>query len=212
MMPELEVKDLTGERVDTISLSDEVFAAPINGPLMHQAVSRILGAQRLGTHKAKGRSEVAGSGAKPWRQKGTGRARQGTRTSPLWKGGGVAFPPVPRSYAVSMPKKMRRKAARSAISSRIADGGILVLSTLQPAEPRTKVFVQSLEALNLSGRILLIDEPISQTTRLAARNIPGVSFSPASTLNIVDMLRHDVLVFSVDGIRHIERLLSDGTA
>lgn len=211
-MPELAVKDLSGERVDTIMLSDEVFGAPINGPLMHQAVSRILAAQRLGTHKAKGRSEVRGGGAKPWRQKGTGRARQGSRTSPLWKGGGVAFPPVPRSYQVSMPKKMRRKAARCALSSRVADEGIVVVSTLEPAEPRTRVFVGALEALKVSGNILLVDEPISQNTRLAARNIPGVGFSPASTLNIVDVLRHDVLVFSVDGIRHIERLLSDGTA
>ena len=211
-MPELAVKNLMGEEVDTITLSDQVFGVTVNVPLMHQAVARILAAQRAGTHKAKSRSEVRGGGAKPWRQKGTGRSRQGSRTSPLWKGGGVAFPPIPRSYEVRMPKKMRSQAARCALSSRVADQGIVVVSSLQPAEPRTRVFVKALADIEASGRVLLVDEPISEETRRAARNIPGVDFRPASTLNIVDVLGHDVLVFSVDGIRHLERLLSDGAA
>lgn len=209
-MPQLPVKNLAGEEVDTIAVSDEVFAAPINGPLMHQAVSRIQADQRQGTHKAKTRGEVSGSGNKPWRQKGTGRARQGTRTSPLWTGGGVAFPPQPRDYDVRMPKKMRRQATRSALSSRIQDDGMIVVSTLQPSEPKTKVMVSALEGLNVRGKVLLVDEPIAQETRRAARNIPGIDFKPASTLNIVDVLDHDVIVFSVDGIRHVERLLTDG--
>lgn len=208
-MPELVVKNLAGEQVDTISVSDAVFAAPVSGPLMHQAVSRILSAQRLGTHKAKTRGEVVGSGAKPWRQKGTGRARQGSRKSPLWKGGGVAFPPVPRSYEVSMPKKMRRQATRAALSSRLSDESIVVVSSLQPEEPKTRVMVSALDGLDASGRVLLVDERITEGTRRAARNIPKVKLKPASTLNIVDVLDHDVLVFSVDGIRQVERLLTD---
>jgi large subunit ribosomal protein L4 len=209
-MPQLTVRDLSGAEVETITLSDEVFAAPVNGPLMHQAVARILADRRLGTHKAKSRGEVRGGGVKPWRQKGTGRARQGSRTSPIWKGGGVAFPPTPRSYRVSMPKKMRRQATRSALSSRIADNGLTVVSSLQPGEPRTRVMVAALNNLDVSGKVLLVDEKIAEETSRAARNIPGVRFKPASTLNIVDVLDNDVLVFSVDGIRQLERILSDG--
>ena len=208
-MPDVPVKNLRGEDVDTISLSDDVFAVPVNTPLMHQAVLRIQAGRRQGTHKAKTRGEVSGGGAKPWRQKGTGRARQGSRTSPLWRGGGIAFPPVPRSYAVGMPKKMRRAATRSALSSRLTDQGILVVSSLQPDEPRTKQMVTALANLGASGKVLLVDERIGDDTARASRNIPDVDMKPAQTLNIVDVLNHNVLVFSVDGIRAIERLLSN---
>ena len=208
-MPDIAVKNLAGEEGETLTLSEEVFGAPINVPLMHQAVQRILADQRLGTHKAKTRSEVSVSGQKPWRQKGTGRARQGMRSSPLWKGGGVAFPPQPRSYAVRMPKKMRRQATRSALSSRVQDGAIQVVSSLVPAEPKTKAMVTGLNNLNASGKVLLVDTRIAEETNRAARNIPGLNLKPASTLNIVDVLNNDVLVFSVDGIRQLERLLSD---
>ncbi|GAC1323373.1 MAG: 50S ribosomal protein L4 [Chloroflexota bacterium] len=209
-MPELAVKNLRGEEVETISLSDDVFAVPVNGPLMHQAVMRVQAAQRAGTHKAKTRGEVNGSGLKPWRQKGTGRARQGSRKSPVWKGGGVAFPPLPRSYEVSMPKKMRRAAARSALSARIADNSVVVVSSLLPDEPRTKAMVAALTNLQATGKVLLVDERVSNETARAARNIPDLDMKPASTLNIVDVLDHNVLVFSVDGIRTVERLLSHG--
>lgn len=211
-MPELAVKNLAGEQVDTITVSDEVFAVPLNGPLMHQAVLRIQAANRLGTQKAKTRGEVRGGGAKPWRQKGTGRARQGSRTSPVWKGGGVAFAPRPRDYDQKMPKKMRRQATRSALSSRIVDAGVMVVSSLQPDEPKTKAMITALSNIEASGKILLIDQAISETTARAARNIPGIAMKPAATLNIVDVLNHDVLVFSVDGIRQIERLLAHGNA
>src|SRR5947209_13752028 len=209
-MPELAVKNLAGEQVDTIALDDAVFGAKINIPLMHQAVVRIQAGRRLGTQKAKTRSEVRGGGAKPWRQKGTGRARQGSRTSPLWRGGGVAHPPTPRSYAVKMPKKMRRQATRSALTSRIADEAVVVVVTLQPEEPKTNRMIKALASLNASGRVLLVDGKISDETSRAARNIPGVAMKAASTLNIVDVLDHDVLVFSVDAIRQVERLLSNG--
>jgi large subunit ribosomal protein L4 len=209
-MPDLAVKNLAGEQVDTISLSDAVFGARVNGPLMHQAVVRILADKRLGTHKAKTRGEVSGGGSKPWRQKGTGRARQGSRTSPLWKGGGVAFPPTPRSYEVKMPKKMRRQATRSALSSRVADNAIVIVDSLQPVEPRTKEMVAALQNLDVSGKVMLIDERISDETGRAARNIPRVDMKPSSTINIVDVLNHDFLVFSVGAVRQLERLLSDG--
>jgi large subunit ribosomal protein L4 len=211
-MPQLPVKNLAGEQVDTIDLSDSVFAVPPNTGLMHQAVARILADQRAGTHKAKTRGEVRGGGAKPWRQKGTGRARQGSRTSPLWKGGGVSFPPTPRSYEVRMPKKMRRQATRSALSSRLTDSGVVVVSSLEPAEPRTRVMTAALKALDISGTVLLVDQQISEATNRAARNIEGVELKPASTINIVDVLQHDVLLFTVDGIRQLERLLSHGDA
>lgn len=208
-MAEVVVRDLSGQQVDTLALSDEVFAAPVNGPLMHQAVTRILADQRLGTHRAKTRGEVSGGGAKPWRQKGTGRARAGSRTSPLWRGGGIVFPPTPRSYAVAMPKKMRRAATRSALSSRIGDQAIIVVSSFDLPEARTRAMVQVLGNLEAAGKVLLVDERINDATARAGRNIPGVEMKPASTLNIVDVLNHDVLIFSVSGIRQLEGLLSD---
>jgi large subunit ribosomal protein L4 len=211
-MPEIAVRDLTGATVDTITLSDTVFAAPINGPLMHQAAVRLLADRRSGTQKAKTRGEVRGGGAKPWRQKGTGRARQGSRTSPIWRGGGVAFAARPRSYEVRMPKKMRRQATRAALSSRITDTNVLVVSTLEPDEPKTKSMLAALTNLEATGKILLVDEQIAQTTHRAARNLPDVRMKPASTLNILDVLDHDYLIFSVDGIRSIERLLTDANA
>jgi large subunit ribosomal protein L4 len=209
-MPDIVVRDLSGTEVETISLSEAVFGVRINGPLMHQAALRILADRRLGTQKAKTRSEVRGGGEKPWRQKGTGRARQGSRNSPLWRGGGVAFAPTPRSYAVKMPKKMRRQATRSALSSRVADGGLVVVSSLEPTQPRTKEMITAFSNLNVTGKVLLVDRLIAETTNLAARNIPGVDVKPASTVNIVDVLNHDVLVFSLNGVRELERLLTDG--
>jgi large subunit ribosomal protein L4 len=211
-MPQLVVRNMSGEEVETITVSDEVFGAPPNVPLMHQAVVRLQGDRRLGTQKAKTRGEVSGGGAKPWRQKGTGRARQGTRSSPLWKGGGVAFAPHPRSYDTRMPKKMRRQATRSALSSRVEDRGLVVLSSLQPEEAKTKVMLRALESVEAFGSVVLVGKGITEETSRAARNIPGVDVKPASTLNIVDVLGHDFLVFSVEGLREIERLLSDGNA
>ena len=211
-MPELVVKDLTGAQVDTITVSEAIFGAPINGPLMHQAAVRLMADRRSGTQRAKNRGEVRGGGAKPWRQKGTGRARQGSRTSPVWRGGGVAFAARPRSYEVRMPKKMRRAATRSALSSRVSDMRVLVVSDLQPDEPKTKSMVAALANLEASGKILLVDATIAESTNRSARNLPGLHMKPASTLNILDVLDHDYLIFSVDGIRQIERLLTDANA
>lgn len=211
-MSELVVKDLTGSEVDTITVSDAIFGAPINGPLMHQAAMRLLADRRAGTQKAKTRGEVRGGGTKPWRQKGTGRARQGSRTSPVWRGGGVAFAARPRSYEVRMPKKMRRAATRSALSSRVTDERVLVVSTLELDEPKTKSMVAALNNLEASGKVLLIDEQVSDSTNRAGRNLPGLNMKPASTLNILDVLDHDYLIFSVNGIRQIERLLTDANA
>lgn len=208
-MPDIVVKDLAGGEVETLTLSDEVFAAPLNVPLMHQAVMRIQNSARAGTHKAKTRGEVRGSTVKIYRQKGTGRARHGSRKSPIFKGGGTSFPPQPRSYAVRMPKKMRRAATRSALTSRLADNGILVVDSLVPSAPRTRVMAGSLKTLNATGNVLIIDQTIDDNTQRAGRNLPGVKFTGAATLNIVDVLSHDVLLFSVAGIREVERLLID---
>jgi large subunit ribosomal protein L4 len=179
---------------------------------MHQAVVRLQADRRLGTQKAKTRGEVSGGGEKPWRQKGTGRARQGSRTSPLWRGGGVIFAPRPRKYDVRMPKKMRRAATRSALTSRLSDNGIVVLSSLVPDEPRARFMARALETLKATGSVLLVDQKISEDTARAVRNLPRVGTKPSSTINIVDILDHDFLVMSVDGIREVERLLSDAHA
>jgi large subunit ribosomal protein L4 len=211
-MPNIAVKDLTGQDIESITLSDEVFGAPVNGPLMHQAATRLMSDRRAGTQQAKTRGEVSGSTAKPWRQKGTGRARAGMRKSPLWRGGGIVFAPHPRSYETKMPKKMRRQATRSALSSRLVDQGLVVVSSLVPPERKTKAMVAALGSLNASGKVLLVDHQISEDTQLSARNIPELELKPASTVNIVDVLNHDTLVFTVEGIRELERLLSDGNA
>jgi large subunit ribosomal protein L4 len=211
-MPDIAVRDLTGQEVETITLSDEVFGAPVNGPLIHQAATRLMSDRRAGTQQAKTRGEVSGSTAKPWRQKGTGRARAGMRKSPLWRGGGIVFAPHPRSYETKMPKKMRRQATRSALSSRVVDESLVVVSSLVPPEQKTKSMVSALSSLKASGKILLIDQQIAQATERSARNIPELDLKPASTVNIVDVLNHDVLVFTVEGIRELERLLSDGNA
>jgi large subunit ribosomal protein L4 len=203
------VRNLQAEEVESLTLSDDIFAAPVSPALMHQAVVRILAAQRQGTRKAKSRGEVRGGGEKPWRQKGTGRARQGSRTSPIWTGGGVAFPPLVRGHDVRMPKKMRRQAIRSALSSRVADGGLMILNSLVPQEPRTRIMTESFEALHVDGKVLLVDEPIQEATRLSTRNLPFVALKPASTLNIVDVLQPDWILFSVDALKHLESRLTN---
>ncbi|MGH2447632.1 MAG: 50S ribosomal protein L4 [Chloroflexota bacterium] len=211
-MTEIAVRNLSGEQVDTITVSDAVFAQPLNEALMHQAVTRILANRRAGTHSAKTRSEVSGTGAKAYRQKGTGRARHGAKTAPVFRGGGVAFPPIPRSYQLDMPKKMRRAAMRSALSARVSGERFVAVSSLVPEEARTQVMASALKNLNATGKVLLVDERIAVETQRAARNIEGVTLKPAASLNIVDVLNYDMLVMGVAGLRQLEGMLAHANA
>lgn len=202
------IKNMAGETVGEIELNDEIFAAPVNTSLMHQALVRQLANARLGTHKVKNRSAVAGGGRKPWRQKGTGRARQGSTRSPNWVGGGTVFGPTPRSYAQRMPKKMRRAALRSALSVKVGAEQVVVLDELAMEAPKTKAMIAALTALDLGERsVLLVMAEKDMAVQRSANNLPKVKTLLSSYLNIRDLLGYDVVVLSKQSVEQIEAWL-----
>lgn len=206
-MPTVAVYNTTGEQVSEIQLNDKLFGAAVRPDLMHQVVLQYLAARRAGTHKVKNRSEVAGGGRKPWRQKGTGRARQGSTRSPQWKGGGVVFGPTPRSHAFSVPKKVRRLALYSALSSKVAEGKIVVLEGLDIERPKTKEMVAVLNGLNLS-KALIVDSEKKHPVYMSARNIQGIKYMEASGINVYELLRHDHLVLTKDAVAKVEEVFA----
>ena len=186
-----------GSDAGTIELPDELFAAPVNSAVIHQAVTAQLAARRLGTHKTKRRGEVSGTGRKPWRQKGTGRARAGSRRSPQFAGGGVAFGPQPRSYAQRLPKQMKRLALRGALTGKFGDGAVKVVEDLALDEVKTKALLEHLGALGVaSGHVLVVAPSRDESLELSARNVPGIDIILADSLNVVDVLRADTLLFT----------------
>ncbi|WAH42267.1 50S ribosomal protein L4 [Alicyclobacillus fastidiosus] len=206
-MPTVAVYNTAGEQVSEIQLNDKLFGAPIRSDLMHQVVLQYLAARRAGTHKVKNRSEVAGGGRKPWRQKGTGRARQGSTRSPQWKGGGVVFGPTPRSYAFSVPKKVRRLALYSALSSKVADGKVIVLDGLNIEQPKTKEMAAILNNLKLK-KALILDSEKKQPAYLSTRNIEGVKYMDANGVNVYELLRHEHLVLTKDAVAKVEEVFA----
>ncbi len=209
----LPVKDMAGNQIGELEVSDLVFGAPINRPLMHQALIRQLSNARLGTHKTKTRGEVSGGGRKPWRQKGTGRARQGSIRAPHWVGGGTVFGPRPRKYIKDMPKKMHRAALRSALSVKAGAGQIVVLDQLTMEQPKTKAMVALLEALGLDGqRVLLVLPQKDEVVQLSARNLPQVKSLLSGYLNIRDLLGYDVLLMTREAVAHVEEWLGADVA
>ena len=207
----VQMKNMTGGQAGEIELDDSVFAAPISKPLMHQALVRQLANARLGTHKTKTRKEVRGGGRKPWRQKGTGRARQGSTRSPNWVGGGTVFGPQPRKYTKAMPKKMRRAALRSALSIKAAADEIVVLDDLSMSTPKTRAFVEALDALSMIGQtILILWSERDEVMQRSANNLPEVKTLHAGYLNIRDLLGYDVVVADKGAVAYIEEWLSLG--
>jgi large subunit ribosomal protein L4 len=202
------VYNLTGAAVDTVELNDAIYGIVPNIPVVHQAVLRQQANARLGTHNTKTRADVRGGGRKPWRQKGTGRARQGSIRSPQWRHGGVVFGPHPRSYNQDMPRQMRRLAMRSVLSDKAAIGGLLIVDSFDGLEGRTKAMLSVMEALKLQGRKVLIMVPqhADNLTR-AAGNIPGVTMQLAQYLSLVDMLKADVVVLPRASLDVIEQVL-----
>ncbi|GIU97273.1 MAG: 50S ribosomal protein L4 [Actinomycetota bacterium] len=192
-MPAVDVLDLAGKPTGTRELAPEVFEAPVNVPLIHQVVVAGLAGLRAGTHKTKTRGEVRGGGRKPWRQKGTGRARQGSIRAPQWTGGGVAHGPVPRDHAKRVNRKMRRAALRGALSDALSSGKLVVVEELTWDEPRTKRAVEVLEALGLRGRTLLVLPEPSETGAVekSFRNLPVVRITYAGGLGVYDVLLAD---------------------
>jgi large subunit ribosomal protein L4 len=209
----LPVKDMTGNQTGQIEVSDEVFGAPVNNPLMHQALVRQLSNARLGTHKTKTRGEVRGGGRKPWKQKGTGRARQGSIRASQWVGGGVAFGPTPRTYVKAMPKKMHRAALRCALSVKAGAGQIVVLDGLSLSEPKTKQAVELFKALGLSDQnVLFVVAEKDQNIDRSVRNLPAVRLIQSGYLNVRDLLGHDVLVMAKDAVEQVEAWLGSEAA
>jgi large subunit ribosomal protein L4 len=203
-MPDVQLYDPTGAPQETVSLDEAVFGITPNTALLHQAVVRQLADARQGTHDTLTRGEVARTTKKVWRQKGTGRARQGSRKGPHWRGGGVAFGPHPRDYRQALPKKMRQGALRSALAAKAAAGEIVVLQELAMEAPSTKRLRQLLEVVSKGRSHLIVLDGPQRNVQLSARNLPHVKAITTDSVNVVDLLRHEHLVLSLGALRRLE--------
>jgi large subunit ribosomal protein L4 len=205
----VEVKNWSNKVVGEVELPDQVFAREVNGHLVWEVVRAYLASRRRGTHKAKERSEVAGTRTKPWKQKHTGRARAGSRQSPLWRSGGTVHGPRPRSYAMKINKKARRAALAGVLSQRAAEGRLVVLDSMQLDAPKTKDFMQRLETLGLGDqKVLLVDGLDNLNLHLASRNRPGVKLLDAQSVNAYEVLNHRWVVASEPAVRALAEVLS----
>jgi large subunit ribosomal protein L4 len=203
----VDVINIKGEKVDSTDLPAQIFEAPILEDLMHQALMRQLANARLGTHKTKSRGEVRGGGRKPWRQKGTGRARHGSRRSPIWVGGGKVHTPRPRDYSVKMPRKMRRAALRSALSVKAAQKAILVLDELQLEGARTADMATVLQGLVGESRALILLSDANENVERSVRNLPSAKALRANYLNVRDLLGCERVVMPLDALNVIQSYL-----
>ena len=203
-MANVSVYNIEGNEVGSMELNDAVFGVEVNEHLVHMAVVQQLANNRQGTQKAKTRSEVSGGGRKPWRQKGTGHARQGSTRAPQWTGGGVVFAPKPRDYSFKLNKKERRAALKSALSSRVAENKIIVLDAFNMDEIKTKKFKAVMDALKVSKALVVVDD--NNNVVLSARNIPDVKTASTSTINVYDILKYDTLVVTQDAVATIQEV------
>jgi large subunit ribosomal protein L4 len=209
----VDVVNIEGKKVKSVDLSPTIFEAPINTSLMHQAYVRQMANARLGTHKTKNRSEVSGGGRKPWRQKGTGRARQGSIRSPQWVGGGGVHTPRPRDYSQKMPRKMRRAALRSALSVKASDQEIIILDEFTISEPKTKEMAQIMKALVGDSSALVVFTEKDETSEMmnrAANNLPDLKLLMANYMNVRDLLGYDVVVIPLAALDVLESYLGTG--
>jgi len=206
-MTKVNVLSQTGSSVGEIELNDAIFGIEPNEAVLFDAVVAQRASLRQGNHKVKNRSEVAGGGRKPWRQKGTGRARQGSIRSPQWRGGGIVFGPTPRSYSYKLPKKVRRLALKSALSTKVAETNFLVLDALKLDAPKTKDFAKVLSDLSIESKALFVTADLDETVALSARNIPGVTVLTANGINVLDLLGHEKVVFTKSAVEKVEEVL-----
>lgn len=207
-MTQLDLFKQDGTKVGVVEANDAVFGIEPNQHVLFQAVTLQRASLRQGTHKAKGRSEVSGGGRKPWRQKGTGRARQGSIRSPQWRGGGIVFGPTPRDYGFKMPKKMRRLALRSALSAKVSSNEVFVLETLTFDSIKTKNFKEMLTNLSLNEKVLFVVSEYEENTLLSGRNIPGVTIIETTGLNVLDILGNNKVVFTKDAVEKVGEVLA----
>ncbi len=206
-MPTTTLYSRTGEEIGEVDLPEELFAAPINAAVLHQVVTAQLAGRHLGTHDTKRRGEVSGGGRKPYRQKGTGRARQGSTRSPQFRGGGVVFGPHPRSYAQRLPRQMRRLALVGALTAKLDDGAIRIVDALGLEEPRTRDLVGVIDALGRSeGRVLIVAPGTDETLILSARNLPRVEVIRADSLNVVALLNADTVLIEQPALSKMEEV------
>lgn len=205
-MPKVALYNMDGTAKGEIDLKDEVFGVKINQHAMHQVVKMQLANKRQGTQSALTRAEVSGGGRKPWRQKGTGHARHGSTRSPIWVKGGVAFAPKPRDYGYTLPKKIRRLAMKSALSSKVEENQIIVLESLELNQPKTKEMAQILKNFDINTKTLLVLPAKNEEIERAARNIPGVKLAFVNTLNVLDILNYDKFLITQEAVHLVEEV------
>ncbi len=206
-MANVSVYNMEGKEVGTIELNDAVFGVTVNEHLVHMAVVQHLANKRQGTQKAKTRSEVSGGGRKPWRQKGTGHARQGSTRSPQWKGGGVVFAPVPRDYSFKLNKKEKRAALKSALTSRVESGKLIVLDELKLDEIKTRKFKAVMDNLKVNKALVVLADK-DEKVIMSARNLPAVGTTQVELINVYDILKGDTLVLTKDAVAKIEEVFA----
>lgn len=207
-MPAVSVVDRAGEPVETLELKAEVFSVPVRVPLLHQAVTRELADRRVGTHETKGRSDVSGGGKKPWRQKGTGRARQGSIRAPQWKGGGTVFGPHPRDYSLKMPREARRAALRAALTDTVASGRLKVVNQGELTTPKTKGLLGWLAELGVAAApTLLVVSRSSENLTLASRNVPWLTVETPTRVSVYQLLRNRQIVFEREALLSLQEAL-----
>ena len=207
-MPNVKVFDMAGKEVGEITLSDVIFGAEIKGAVLHAAVRTYLMNQRQGTQSTLTRSEVSGGGRKPWRQKGTGRARQGSTRSPQWTHGGIALGPKPRDYRIAMNKKTKRVALYSALSAKVAEGNLIVVDDIKCAEYKTKTIVNMLNALGAEKKALIVLPEVDNLVIKSSANIPGVVTSLYSNINVYDILNADKFIVSKAAVEKLEEVFA----
>jgi large subunit ribosomal protein L4 len=205
-MPQTTLYDRTGASIGSVELSDELFDAPVNAAVMHQVMTAQLAGRHLGTHDTKTRGEVRGGGRKPYRQKGTGRARQGHRTAPHFRGGGVVFGPHPRSYVQRLPRKMKQLALRGALTSKYTDDAVKVIDAFGIEAIKTRDLVGVLAAMGATGRVLLIAPGRDEKLHLSSRNLPTVEVILADSLNVVDLLKADFVLIEQPALARMEEV------
>jgi large subunit ribosomal protein L4 len=208
IMPIVDIYNIQKEKVGELDLKEEIFGVEVKGHLLHEVVTWQRACRRSGAASTKTRGEVRGGGSKPWRQKGTGRARVGSRRSPIWRGGGTAFGPKPRSYAYTLPKKVRQQALKMALSSKLSSGQLVVLDSYPEATPKTRDFVNILKNFEIE-KALFVTPEAHRTLELSSRNVPYIQVMLPGGLNVYDILRHDHLVLLSPALAQIEaRLLA----
>ena len=207
-MPKVNTYDIKGKKVSEIELADNIFAVEVSTSSMHQVIVAQLANKRQGTQSALTRAEVSGGGKKPWRQKGTGRARVGSSRNPVWKHGGVAFAPKPRDYSKNVNKKVRKLAIKSALTSKMTDKQIYVLEDLNIAAPKTKEMIEVLKALKIDGKALIVTKDVDEKVVRASSNIKGVITTISTSMNVYDIMNHDSLILTRSAVESIQEVFA----